>query len=91
MLKKNPMYIIMDQRFFQNNIVAIAISIFITSYTFIVMIKPHFLYNKDGSLREFGVGFKKKTVVPVWLLSIMLGILSYYSILHLAAMPKLLF
>ena len=87
--KKNPLYIIMDHQFVQNNIVVISISIFITSYTLIVMFKPHFLYNKDGSLREFGLGFKKKTVVPVWLLSILLGILSYYVILYLAAWPKL--
>ena len=66
----------MDHRFIQNNLVAISISVFITTYTIIVLIKPHFLYNKDGSLREFGVGFKKKTVVPIWLVSILLGIIS---------------
>lgn len=79
----------MDHRFIQNNLVAISISVFITTYTIIVLIKPHFLYNKDGSLREFGVGYKKKTVVPIWLVSIILGIISYYSMLYLVAWPKL--
>ena len=81
----------MDYRFVQDNLVVISISIFITAYTMIVMFKPHFLYNKDGSLREFGVGLKKKTVVPVWLISILLGIVSYYSMLYLAAWPRLFF
>jgi len=79
----------MDHRFIHNNLVAISISLFITIYTIIAFIKPHFLYNKDGSLREFGVGFKKKTVIPIWLVSIILGILSYYSMLYLATWPKL--
>jgi hypothetical protein len=43
--------------------------------------KPDFLYNKDGSIREFGVGYKNKTIFPVWLLSIVLGILCYVTIL----------
>ena len=79
----------MDIRFLQNNIVSISICMFMTSYVVIVFIKPHFLYNKDGSLREFGIGYKKKTVVPVWLLSIILGIASYFIILYFATMPKL--
>tara|TARA_B100000902_G_C27076569_1_gene796758 strand:+ start:709 stop:876 length:168 start_codon:yes stop_codon:yes gene_type:complete len=52
--------------------------------------KPGFLYNRDGSLREFGIGFRNKTVVPVWLLSITLAILSYFIILYYLAAPKLI-
>jgi hypothetical protein len=44
--------------------------------------KPNFLYNKDGSLREFGVGFSKKTVIPVWILSIFLSLLSYFTLMY---------
>jgi len=46
------------------------------------MIKPSFLYNNDGSLREFGVGYKNKTILPLWLFSIVLGILTYVSVLY---------
>ena len=45
------------------------------------MLKPSFLYNPDGSLREFGVGYKNKTILPVWLLSLVLGILSYVLVI----------
>jgi hypothetical protein len=44
------------------------------------IIKPSFLYNKNGSTRVFGVGYKNKTILPIWLLSIILGILSYLII-----------
>ena len=70
----------MNSKFIQENIQIASISVFLTFYIVIVILKPNFLYNKDGSLREFGVGFKKKTVVPVWLLSIIL----YYELLYYA-------
>ena len=30
--------------------------------------KPSFIYEKDGSFRQFGLGYKKKTVIPYGLL-----------------------
>jgi len=48
------------------------------------------LYNKNGSLRQFGIGSSKKTVVPIWLLSIILGILCYLFILFYLNLPKLI-
>lgn len=79
----------MNYKFIQENIQIASISVFLTFYILIVVLKPNFLYNKDGSLREFGVGFKKKTVVPVWLLSIILGIMSYYIMLYYSSWPTL--
>jgi hypothetical protein len=58
-------------------------------YGVTIAFKPHFLYNKDGSLREFGVGFRRKTVIPAWLLAIVLGIVSYFFVLYYLAAPKL--
>jgi len=46
------------------------------------MIKPAFLYNKDGSVREFGIGYKNKTILPIWLLSLVLGICSYLVVMY---------
>lgn len=79
----------MNSRFVHEHIVMSSIVFFLFLYTIIMMIKPHFLYNKDGSLRQFGVGFKNKTVIPVWLLSIVLGISCYYLMLYYSAWPKL--
>lgn len=55
----------------------VSILLFLSIFGFIQIIQPAFLYNTDGSLRDFGVGYKNKTILPVWLLAIVLGILSY--------------
>jgi hypothetical protein len=45
---------------------------------------PSFLYNEDGSLREFGVGYSSKTILPIWLIAIILGILSYVTMYYIS-------
>ena len=51
-------------------------------YLLVIMIKPSLIYNKDGSLREFGIGQSKKTIMPIRLISILAGILSYLIVLY---------
>lgn len=75
--------------FIYNNIITISITIFIICYFIILQIKPSFLFNKDGSIREFGIGFKNKTVIPIWMISIVLGILCYFIVMYYVALPKL--
>ena len=48
-------------------------------------LKPKFLYKNDGSIREFGIGTKNKTILPIWLLSIVLGILCYLFVIYYIA------
>ena len=74
----------MYNRFIRENINLSSIVLFIVIFSIIQIIKPTFLYNKDGSLREFGIGYKNKTIFPVWLLSIVLGILCYLSVKYYA-------
>ena len=57
-----------------------SIMVFIIIFGIIVMLKPRCLYNQDGSLREFGVGYKNKTIFPMWLCALVLGIISYFLI-----------
>jgi hypothetical protein len=73
----------MDATFIRNNLVSIAIGIFILGYVTLHMFQPSFLYNKDGSLRQFGVGRKLSTVFPSWLVAILMGIFSYLIALNL--------
>jgi hypothetical protein len=54
-----------------------AILLFIILFTVIHMYKPVLIYNTDGSLRQFGIGYRKKTVVPLWLVTILLAILTF--------------
>lgn len=78
----------MNYTFVTNNLNSIAIIIFLISFTLLNYIQPSFLYNDDGSLRPFGIGQKRKTIIPVWLLSIILGILSYLLVLYYISLPK---
>lgn len=72
-----------DATFVRNNLVLIAITVFIGSYTLINMLKPGFMYNSDGSLRQFGVGRKMSSVVPAWLVAILLALFSYLGALQM--------
>jgi hypothetical protein len=72
----------MLRTFTKNNTTLVSIVIFLIIFSIIQMLKPNFLYNNDGSLREFGVGFKNKTILPLWLFSIVLGILTYILVLY---------
>jgi hypothetical protein len=72
----------------QQNVQTVSILLFIILFGSIQFIKPAFLYNRDGSLRDFGVGYKNKTILPVWLLSIILGILSYLAVMYFVAYPR---
>ncbi len=75
--------------YFRDNAIVISITLFIIIFGIIQLIKPSFLYNTDGSLREFGVGYRNKTILPVWLLSIILGILCYTFVMYYLANPHL--
>ena len=50
----------MNRNFIRRNITGISIFIFAAVYGIIVLSKPAFMYNKDGSLRQFGIGIQKK-------------------------------
>jgi hypothetical protein len=55
----------------------IAIALFVVLFVLINWMKPVMLYNSDGSLRPFGIGYRKRTVVPLWLVVILLSILTF--------------
>ena len=71
----------MMKEFARHNIVGISIGLFMFLFYIIYLIKPSFLFEQDGSIRHFGIGNYKKTIIPVWLFSILLGILCYLSVL----------
>ena len=79
----------MLRTFIRNNITLSAITLFIIIFAVVQIAKPGFLYKQDGSIREFGVGTKNKTFMPIWLFSIILGVLSYLFITYYIAFPRL--
>jgi len=84
-------YILMlNRNYIRRNITSISILMFISSFMIIQFFKPGCLYNRDGSLRQFGLNSSKRTVIPIWLLSFILAIMSYLIVLYYLAIPKLL-
>ena len=67
--------------FAKNNIVVVSICLFMFLFYLFFLLKPAFLFEEDGSIRHFGIGNYKKTIFPVWLFSILLGIICYLVVL----------
>ena len=63
--------------FIRRNLTSVSILVFVILYAIIQYIQPKFLYDDKGRIRLFGIGTKKKTILPIWLLTIVLAILSY--------------
>ena len=79
----------MNRNYIRENVTLFSIVLFIILFGSIQLAKPNFLYQKDGSIREFGIGYKNKTILPIWLLSIILGIFSYLAVMYYIAYPRL--
>ena len=73
----------------RKNITSTAIILFIIIFAIVQYLQPAFLYEKDGALRQFGLGSSKKTIIPIWFLTLLLAILCYFSVLYYLAIPKL--
>jgi hypothetical protein len=70
----------LNKKLIKNNRVSIAIFIFLAWFSIVHYLKPSLLYTKEGGFRNFGLGYRNKTVIPIWLVAIILGILSYLGV-----------
>ena len=50
----------------------ISILLFLILMVGVHLIKPGFIYNQEGGFRPFGIGYKHKTVIPMYIVSIIL-------------------
>jgi len=64
---------------------SISIIIFLILFSIVHMMKPTMLYNDDGSFRQFGVGYRHKTVIPIWGVSMVIAIFSYLFVMYYLA------
>ena len=79
-------YIFVVNMLFQKKLLRIykvpfAVFLFLFSFTLFHWIKPSFAYQPNGAYRQFGVGYKHKTVIPIWVVAIIFSIMSYLIIL----------
>lgn len=61
----------------------LSILIFLILFTVFHLMKPGIAYLPNGGFRPFGIGYKHKTVIPVWVIAIITAILSYTFVLFL--------
>ena len=67
------------------NKLSISILLFLALFSLIHFLKPGFIYNENGGYRPFGVGYRHKTVIPIWLVAIFVANLSYLAVLYYLA------
>jgi hypothetical protein len=70
--------------FIRENKLMVAILLFIVFFSAIHSLKPRMIYNEHGGFRQFGIGYKQKTIVPIWIASILLAILCYVAVYYLS-------
>ena len=73
----------LTRKFMRLNKVNIAIIIFMILFTLIHLYRPILMYTKEGGFRQFGVGYKHKTVIPIWIVAIIIAIFSYLAVLFI--------
>ena len=79
----------MSRSYIRKNLTTMSIFLFIIIFIIIQIAKPSFIYNDDGSFRQFGIGYKSKTVVPLWLVVIFLAIFCYLALIYYILNPKI--
>ena len=72
----------MYYNFIEKNHLLCSIVLFLIIFGVVIIGKPNCLFNSDGSFRQFGIGYRNKTIFPIWLMTIILGILSYLYIVY---------
>lgn len=72
----------MNRNFSQTNVVIVSLILYGIIYGSVAFLQPSFLYKSDKSLRQFGVGYKNKTILPMWLFSFTLALFCYLVVLY---------
>lgn len=72
----------MNRNFVRKNITTCSIILFLIIFTLIQISSPIFLYTENGLIRQFGLGKKNKTILPIWFITLILSFLSYLAVLY---------
>jgi hypothetical protein len=72
----------MNRYYLKKNRLSLSIFIFLIVFMIINLLKPGIFYDKYGAIREFGLNQTNKTIVPIWLITISIAILSYLIIMY---------
>ena len=72
----------MFSKIIRKNRLSFAILLFLVMFSLIHFLKPSIIYNDEGGFRPFGVGYRHKTVIPIWVVAIILAIFSYMFVIY---------
>ena len=75
---------LVDKKILRTNRLTISVLFFLVVFAAIHYLKPSFIYTDKGGFRQFGIGYKQKTVIPIWIASIVLAILCYLLVFYLS-------
>lgn len=70
-------------KYIKNNVTIFSIILFLISFFLIYVMQPNLIFDRNGNPRNFGIGWQNKTILPLWLITILLAILSYFIILNI--------
>jgi hypothetical protein len=73
-----------DKKIFRTNRLSVSVLFFLVIFAAIHFFKPALIYTEKGGFRQFGIGYKQKTVIPIWVVSIVLAILCYLLVFYLS-------
>ena len=62
------------------NTIHISILLYLLTMIVIWILKPNMIFNKKGEAKEFGVGRNDRTILPLWLVAIVISIITYYFV-----------
>lgn len=75
----------LSNTYIRKNKVSLAILLYLICMIIIHFLKPKLIYEEDGSFRQFGIGYRKKTIIPIWIVSIVLAIFCYMAVLYISS------
>lgn len=55
-----------------------SIIIYLLIIIIILILKPKTLFDINGNSKQFGIGLKNKTILPIWFVFLLIAIFSYY-------------
>ena len=79
------MLMFINKPFMHKHKTSFAILLFLILFSIVHTIKPSFAYGDKGEFRQFGLGYRNKTVIPIWFVAIGLAVLSYLFVLFCIA------
>lgn len=62
----------------------LAITLFLSLYMLLNVMQPSLIFDHERNcLRQFGIGYKHTTIISLWLATILLAIVSYFTIIYI--------